>query len=263
MAGETGTPKAAQGRSVAVPSLRKAMSILDLIGRRGKLPFSTIQKTLDLPKSTTHQLLKALTDVGALESQRDGSFILGPKLCELGALGIRQRTIDRLSLRYLELLAHETNLSCVLGAIEGGDVVSLAKASPDDEAVTLGPNGDRFPIHRTALGKALLAYLDDLERRRLIADFDWTRTTPTSISSPDDMLKELLLVRERGWALDDGESDRVTRCIAAPVFDARHRVVAAIATVGQQDQITPELYGPLSELVRSTAQALTTEYTSC
>lgn len=262
MDGETGTRKAAQGRSVAVPSLRKAMSILDLVGRRGKLPFSTIQKTLDLPKSTTHQLLKALTDVGALESQRDGSFALGPKLCELGSLGLRQRTIDRVSLRYLELLAHETNLSCVLGTIEGCNVVSLAKADPDDEAVALGTDGDRFPIHRTALGKALLAHLDDLDRRRLIADFDWTRTTPTSISSPDDMQRELLLVRERGWALDDGENDQITRCIAAPVFDARHRVVAAIATIGQQDQITPELYGPLAELVRSTAQAMTAEYTN-
>jgi len=262
MDGETGTRKAVQGRSVAVPSLRKAMSILDLVGRRGRLPFSTIQKTLDLPKSTTHQLLKALTDVGALESLRDGNFSLGPKLCELGALGVRQRTIDRVSLRYLELLAHETNLSCILGALEGYDVVSLAKASPDEDAVTLGLGSDRFPIHRTALGKVVLAYLDDLDRRRLIADFDWTRRTPTSISSPDDMQRELLLVRERGWALDDGENDQVTRCIAAPVFDARNRVVAAVATVGQPDQITPDLYGPLSELVRSTAQAMTAEYTN-
>lgn len=235
------------------------MSILDLIGRRGSLPFSAIQKTLDLPKSTTHQLLRALTDVGALYGRQDGSFTLGPKLWELGALSIRQRTIESISLRYLDLLARETGLSCVLGAREGRDVVGLAKADPDDNAVALG-DGNRFPLHRTALGKALLAYVDEPERRRLIDDLDWTRSTPTSIVSPVAMRRELDLVRERGWALDDGEHDDVTRCIAAPVFDSRHRVVAAIATIGHPDRITPETYGALSELVRSTAEAVTVEY---
>lgn len=247
-------------RPVAVPSLRKATLILDLIGRRGSLPFSAIQKSLDLPKSTTHQLLKALIEVGALSGRQDGSFALGPKLWELGALSARQRTIERISLRYLDLLARETRLSCMLGTREGCHVVSLAHAGPDDNAVALGNDGVRFPLHRTALGKALLAYLDEPERLRLIDDFDWTRTTPTSIVSPLAMHRELELVRERGWALDDGEHDRVTRCIAAPVFDNRRRVVAAIAMVGNPERITPEIYGALSELVRSTAEAVTVEY---
>ena len=249
----------ASRRAVAVPSLRKAILILDLIGRRGRLPFSTIQKTLDLPKSTTHQLLKALTDVGALQVRSDGGFTLGAKICELGILGVRQRTLDGLSLRHLEWLASQSGFPCEIATFEGREAVVLASASPNGGAHSAGHEGRRWPLNRVATGKALLAFLDEADRKRLFADLDWTKATPRSIASPDAMLRELDLVRERGWALDDREALDDTSCIAAPVFDGRNRVVAAVATVGQAALITPERYESLSELVRNTADAVSRE----
>lgn len=251
--------KAAASRAVAVPSLRKAILILDLVGRRGRLPFSAIQKTLDLPKSTTHQLLKALTDVGALQFLTDGGFMLGPKICELGILGVRQRTIDSLSLRHLESLAGQSGLPCEIATFEGREAVVLASASPDGGARSTGCEGRRWPLNRVATGKALLAFLDEVDRKRLFADLDWTKATSRSIASPDAMARELDLVRKRGWALDDREALDDTSCIAAPVFDSRNRVVAAVATVGQANLITPERYESLSELVRNAANAVSQE----
>ncbi len=132
----------------------------------------------------------------------------------------------------------------------------LASASPGNGARSAGWDGERRPLHRVATGKALLAFLDEEDRGRLLADLDWTRATPRSIVSPDAMRRELDLVRERGWALDDREALEDTSCIAAPVFDGRNRVVAAVATVGQVDQITPDRYDVLAGLVRNTANTL-------
>ena len=70
------------------------------------------------------------------------------------------------------------------------------------------------------------------------------------------MRRELDLVRQRGWALDEREAVDDTSCIAAPVFDRRNRVVAAIATVCQADLIRPERYEALAEMVRTTASAV-------
>lgn len=250
---------AASRRAVAVPSLRKAILILDLIGRRGRLPFSAIQKTLDLPKSTTHQLLKALIDVSALQLQSDGGFTLGPKLCELGVLASRQRTLDSLSLKHLESLAGRSGLSCEIATFEGREAVVLASASPHGRARRTGSEGRRWPLNQVATGKALLAFLEEAERNRLFADLDWTKATPRSIASPDAMLRELDVVRQRGWALDDREALEDTSCIAAPVFDCRNRVVAAVATVGQASQMTPDRYESLSEMVRGAADAVSQE----
>lgn len=250
---------AASRRAVAVPSLRKAILILDLIGRRGRLPFSTIQKTLDLPKSTTHQLLKALTDVGALQVQTDGGFMLGPKICELGTLGMRQRSIDSLSLRHLKSLSHQSGFPCEIATFEGRNAVVLASATPDGGAQSVGYEGRRWPLNRVATGKALLAFLDEMDRKRLFADLDWAKATPRSIASPDAMQRELDLIRERGWALDDREVLEDISCIAAPVFDGRNRIVAAVATVGQADLITPERYESLVALVRDAAKAVSQE----
>lgn len=259
MADEEVKEAAASSRAVAVPSLRKAVLILDLIGRRGRLPFSTIQKTLDLPKSTTHQLLKALTDVGALQIQTDGGFMLGPKICELGILGVRQRTIDSLSLRHLESLSDQSGFSCEIATFEGRNAVVLASASPDSGAHSVGCDGRRWPLNRVATGKALLAFLNDMERKRLFADLDWTKATPRTITSPALMQRELDVVRQRGWALDDREALEDTSCIAAPVFDSRNRIVAAVATIGQASLITPERYEALASLVRHTAKAVSQE----
>ncbi|WP_026783411.1 IclR family transcriptional regulator [Pleomorphomonas koreensis] len=248
----------ASRRAVAVPSLRKATLILDLVGRRGKLPFSAIQRTLDLPKSTTHQLLKALTDVGALQVQSDGGFILGSKVCELGALGSQQRVIDRVSLGPLDLLAGQSCLPCEITTFEGRHAVVLASASPQGGARSTGGDGRRWPLHRTAAGKALMAFLDEAERQRLIADLDWaTRATPQSIASMDALNRELELVRQRGWAFDDREILEDTACIAAPIFDGRNRVVAAVASIGKAEQITPDRHDGLSALVRGAAEAVT------
>lgn len=250
---------AASSRAVAVPSLRKAMLILDLVGRRGKLPFSAIQKTLELPKSTTHQLLKALADVGALRVLADGRFMLGEKICELGILGMRQRTIHSVAMKHLEWLAGQSGLACEIATFEGPNAVVLASASPDSGVRSSGCEGLRWPLNRVATGKALLAFLDETDRKRLLADLDWTKATPSTIGSPEAMLKELDLVRERGWALDEQEALADTSCIAAPVFDARNRVVAAVATIGQAKIITPERYASLAELVLSTAKAVSRE----
>ncbi|MBS1181599.1 MAG: transcriptional regulator, IclR family [Proteobacteria bacterium] len=259
MVREEGKGAAASRRAVAVPSLRKATLILDLVGRSGRMPFSAIQKTLNLPKSTTHQLLKALTDIGALQIQADGSFLLGPKICELGILGIRQRNIDSLSLKHLEALAGRSGLPCEIATFEGRNAVVLASASPDSGAHSAGCEGGRWPLHRVATGKALLAFLDEADRGRLLGDLDWTRATPRSIASPDAFRQELDLVRERGWALDDREILDDMSCIAAPVFDSRNRVVAAVAAIGQAELIPPGRYDVLAELVCSTAHAVSQE----
>jgi DNA-binding IclR family transcriptional regulator len=247
---------AASRRTVAVPSLRKAILILDLVARRGRMPFSSIQKMLNLPKSTTHQLLKALTDVGVLQPQSDGGFVLGPKICELGVLGIRQRNIDSLSLECLERLAGELDLPCEIATIEGRNAVVLASASPHGGARKAGIEGLRWPLQQAATGKALLAFLDEGDRNRLLADLDWTSATPRSITSPDLMRRELERVRERGWALDDREVLDDTSCIAAPVFDGRNRVVAAVAAVGRADLMTSDRYGEMAELVRNAANVI-------
>ncbi len=66
-------------------------------------------------------------------------------------------------------------------------------------------------------------------------------------------------MRERGWALDDREALDDMSCIAAPVFDARNRVVAAVAAVGQAALITPGRYEALAEMVCTAANAVSQE----
>ena len=85
----------------------------------------------------------------------------------------------------------------------------------------------------------LLAWLPEAELQRVLADINWVQNTPHTITSPTAMRAHLKLVRARGWATDDEENVPNIRCVAAPVFDRRQNVVAAISAVGTILQVDP------------------------
>lgn len=223
-----------------VPALPKAFRILDLVAREGGIGFAAIQKRLDLPKSTTHQLLAALCDIGALQTTPEGGYLLGLKLCEYGAIAADQRTIERVALPYLEALSQEIGMTCHLGVLEGSDPIYLAKVEPNFEIRINTWVGKRLSLYRSSLGKVLLAWSPPALRDELIAQIDWVAKTPKSLRNAEELHQHLAGVFQRGWAFDDEEDIPNVRCIAAPVFDRKGKVIGAISAVGTVLQIQPD-----------------------
>jgi IclR family acetate operon transcriptional repressor len=91
--------------------------------------------------------------------------------------------------------------------------------------------------HSTAVGKALLAGLDDEEVRELLAQSGLEAFTDKTITDVDGLLSELTSVREKGYAADRGEQTPGTGCIAAPVHDVRGMTVAAVGISGPEARV--------------------------
>ena len=124
------------------------------------------------------------------------------------------------------------------------------------QAVKMGAQlCSRRPIHSTALGKAYASALPDGPRNFLLSRLDLRAFTPNTPTDPVALEAELLLTRERGYAIDNFEGEEGVACFAAPVLDCRGLPVAAISVAGPCDRILPrgEKIGPL---VAETAFAL-------
>jgi DNA-binding IclR family transcriptional regulator len=216
----------------AVPALIRGFAILDLISQSPGLDFTSIHSRLGLPKSSTHNLLVTLCRLRVLQQQSDRSYVLGLRLTELGTFAAGQRFIEKESVPLLRALAREERLTCHLGVREGREAVYLSKCESDQPIKIDSWVGKRFPLHSSALGKALLAWLPPHELARAIDDIAWDKRTTNTIGAPDDLQAHLALVRAQGYATDDEENITNIRCVAAPVFDLKGGVVAAISATG-------------------------------
>ena len=112
------------------------------------------------------------------------------------------------------------------------------------------------PIH-SAAGKTILAFLDEQTRETILTSSDWTPMTAHSITSRDQLLKELDSVRERGYALDLEENEIGVHCVAAPVFNANNHIQAAVSISGPSVRMTEErIHSELISLIRSEADSI-------
>ena len=120
--------------------------------------------------------------------------------------------------------------------------------------------GRRSPALCTATGKALLSGLPDAELCEKIRSTKLPTYTSRSITDPEALIKEIRLTRQRGWSRDDQEHEPGIRCIAAPIYDYRGNIIAAVSTSGLKQIITPardeEIAGFVMDAAHSISQRM-------
>ncbi|CAH2603265.1 IclR family transcriptional regulator [Rhodovastum atsumiense] len=238
----------------SAPAVHKAFAILDLVSREAGISFTAIHKTLSLPKSSAHQLISALCELGALQVTQTGGYMLGLRLCELGSISAGQRSIEHDALPYLRALAHEVQMTCHLGILEGRDAIYLAKVESEQAIKIHTWVGKRLSLYRSSLGKVLLAWRPEAEQEKLLADITWERKMPNTLPDAAAVRAHLAQVRARGWAVDDEEDLPNIRCVAAPIFDGRGNVIAALSAVGTTLQLRRRDFPRLAERVCAVAR---------
>lgn len=142
-----------------------------------------------------------------------------------------------------------------LGIIEDHQVVYIeVLQSPSALRIAAIP-GERNPVHCTALGKAMLAFLPDNEVEAILEHGQLIRRTPKTITQRRHLREHLASVRERSVALDMEENLMGVVCVAAPIFDQSGTVIAGLSVSGPATRMLPKLRQVQDE-VRSSASAI-------
>jgi DNA-binding IclR family transcriptional regulator len=219
-----------------------------------EIGISALSRRLGLAKSTVHRLATTLMADGLLEQDRDsGKYRLGVALFRLGALVRQRMDVSNEARPYLYELREKINESVHLAILDGGEIMYVYNLESTHAIRMRSDIGVRKPVHCTAEGQAILAFQPGETIDRVIAA-GLSPRTPKTITSPDRFIKALALVRQRGCAIEDEESELGMVCVAAPIRDDSGAVVASLGIAGPATRLTRKSIAGVTPHVIATAE---------
>ncbi len=216
--------------AIAVPALDKTFRILDLITASAQpLSAAHIAKRLDLPRSSTHNILQSLLDKHVIYKDAENRFYLGSYLLYWAGKYEQQQGIiqlfKELIMQYPVLLQHTVTLS----KLDIGEVVFLAcHESPAPLGFTFRA-GVRVPAVFSATGKAMLSTLSLPTIKTLYKNVFPTPLTPNGVSTFDALSAELQAINNSRISLDDGQLREGMYCLGTYIRNASGQAFAGMA----------------------------------
>ncbi len=214
-------------------SLTKVMRVLDCFSSVNRsLSLTEICRMTGLPKTTTHRLLVSMRDASLLdqEDSRD-PYRLGMKLFELGNTVLSNMDLHREARPFIDALTRQGGQAVHLAVFDGFRAIVIHRADASPEKSLSPATIEQAPVHCTSVGKAILAFQPEHVVQRII-DAGLTKFTESTITDPDALRSALEEIRQRGFALDEGEHQPGLRCIGAPIRDKSGRVAAGVSITG-------------------------------
>lgn len=236
-----------------VKSLMKALRILKLF--QSDKPGWTareVEESLGYHKSSVQRLVSTLEKEGFLERSNENraGFRLGPQLIYLSNVAAQGADLQRVARPSLERLAQLTKETAHLCVVDESQCYYLDKIDSPQSIRIVTYVGQRLYLHCTGVGKALMSGMNPDEVDIIIDERGLLRFTPNTITSRDQLLEELQRIRDRGFAIDNEEFEVGLKCIAAPIFDSKGAVVAAMSFSGPSQRLTPELMDQYTSYVK-------------
>lgn len=260
------TPHSRTGRGTtrddAGSSVQRSIDILELLGSPssgGALGVVEIARALGREKSQVSRALRLLADAGFVDREpHTRRYRIGTRLFALAAAAVDRRLRDEAD-RLVRRVSSQLGERVEVAQRSGTHALAIATCAPDNSLQAVGWVGRTFPLHCTAAGRCLLFDLPGADVARVLtqvgldgqAGFEGGPGAPRSL---DEVLRRLDTDRRRGWAVAEEETDHGLLAVAAPVFDASGRIVAAINASGPESRLRNRLTDAARELLAAAGE---------
>ena len=227
-----------------VDAAAKALELLSVFSfREPRLSLADLAKRTGIPRATAFRLLSTLEQSGFLAKDH-GAYQLGIKCFVLGNIVAGGLDLRETAHPHLVALRDTTRETTQIAILDHWQVVYLERVpSPYPSGFMRTRAGAILPAYCTGLGKVLLAYSPPAEVEAWAATQKFPALTPHTITSAKRLLKELRVIRERGYGIDDEEREKGVRCLAAAVRNHNGDVVAAVSVAAPVDRVPQDLVG--------------------
>ena len=222
-----------------IQAVDRAVEILRCFEQGDTLGVTEISRRLDLHKSTAFGLINTLVSNRLLEKAPDSEkYRLGIELFRLGSKA--QSGIREICAPHVKQLMEVTGETANLVLPDGGNVVYVDKRESQHSMRICTSVGLRLPMYCTAVGKAILAFMNDKEREAIIGDMQFASRTEKTITSKEALLEQLDRIKQDGYAIDDEELEYGLICVAVPILGKSGEPIAAISVSGPKPRMTKE-----------------------
>lgn len=245
-------------RKTACQTLFRGLDIIDAVANHRVL-LPEISQHIKVSASTTYRLASALVSEGYLKFESGKGYSLGTKLIQLGFLAYNQIDMTAVARPWMRRLAKQTQDTVHLAMRDNMNVFYLDKVSGSRAVQISSIVGGHKDLCSTGVGKALI--LDESVEQWKEIYHHWTLTTDASqinIAEPA-WLALMQIYAAGGYSFDRGEDAEVIHCVAAPIYDASRKIVAAISVssaIQYMDEVRMESLIPV---VKHAAREISTE----
>jgi len=212
-------------------AITRAVQAMDLLARKGPLGVRAVAQQLDLPLGSVHRLLLDLEEEGVTERTPGGEWELSFRLMEITGIQLERIALPALARPFAEHMAEKTRETVNINMLSGYHGVCIDKVRGSEGMQLDLRIGSRGAIYCGGAGKAMLAFLPEADRQRVLAQ-PMAPLTPRTITDPKVLDAELDRIRERGYSIDDQEVVMGVYCVSVPILDANNRTAGAISITG-------------------------------
>lgn len=219
-------------------SLDRALDLISILANsREPLSVIDLSKSLSANRTTIYATLNTLLMHNFIEKdETSGKYTIGPRLYELGLMYRYKFPFTSTAEKLAEMIVKKWKLQVNVGIYnDRGNVLLLLTQLPVDTPIL--PISYSMPAYVTGLGKVLLAALPDKDLDQLLHEIDLKKYTKNTIMDKEQLKKELLMIREKGYACDNEEYIEGLSCIAAPIKDYSEKTIASISVSGGSSRI--------------------------
>lgn len=223
------TPKPAGERET---SIRRGVEVLlslatdEALAGSG-LGVTRISELLGREKSQVSRALKALSEYGLVERDKDAGYRLGWRLYALAQLAGERRLLEAAG-PMMRRLAHSLGERVHLSVLQGAETLTVLSESPGRSVETTGWAGRVTPAYCTSAGRALLLDWDDDEIVAVFGQVEFVSRAPKTVRTPRKLAAAVAAARKDGYVVVDGEFEPDLIGVAVPVRDARGAVIASL-----------------------------------
>jgi len=217
-----------------IQSIDRALQVIELFSlEKPEWGVTEISKNLNIYKSNVYNILTTLVERGfVIKDSKTDKYKLGIKFFELGSVVIKNMDLRKIAHPHIEKLSKEFNETVHLGVLDKGRVISIER---EESGQSLSPRifiGKRAPLHCTAVGKAIMAYLSEDKVSLIVKEKGLEKYTENTITDREKLEKEFLKIRKQGYAVDNMEHEEGVRCVAGPIRDYTGKVIASMSVSG-------------------------------
>lgn len=235
----------------------RTVDILKLVSKKPDgITLDEICGKLEMPKTSAYDIVTTLAQTGMIHVVRGQKqrYTIGLTAYRVGINYTNNLdfigTIDPV----LKAFSREVGKTVFFGIRSDDSIVYICKFEPENPIITTATVGTKNPVYCTSLGKAIMAYTEEEDRKEVLSRISFKLYTERTIKNLNELEAELERVREKGYAFDARELEEHMECVGAPVFGQDGSVMGAISVSSLYKPT--EDYDALGVLVREKAASL-------
>lgn len=213
----------------------RAIDILEFCSDKPR-EIKDIADSLGVHRTTAMRLVQTLISAGFLRKDDSGRYGVGFRLAGLAQSALEQFDLRALVHPHILQLSERLGHTVQFAVPEAEHLVYVDKIEPPNSITLNTKIGGFVVVHTAGVSKAILAFLPEHQRNRILDAVSFEKFTENTITGKDEFLLVLDEVRRNGWAADRGEYESFSNCIAAPVLSHTGAVAGAISVTAFKER---------------------------